>query len=102
MYSTGRRSRGIELFSEEGYAAVRRAFGGSPEAEEEASHVGQAKLALSQSNGKLNDWEVNFLSSMLHIRWPSAKQLTVLETLLWKSQAPKPKRGAFRGRRGGR
>jgi hypothetical protein len=64
----------------------------------EDDHVEAARNALLQSNGKLNDWETSFLSSMLHIRWPSARQLTVLEELVWKAKAPKPRAKSRRGR----
>lgn len=59
-------------------------------------HVTAAREALRSSAGRLNHWEVDFCSSMLHVRWPSPKQLSVLETLVWKAHAKKPRRARRR------
>jgi hypothetical protein len=45
----------------------------------EDGHVRAAKNALRSTNGLLNDWEINFLQSMLSAKWPSPRQLTTLE-----------------------
>lgn len=59
----------------------------------EDDHVEAARNALLQSNGRLNHWKIDFLSSMLHIKWPSAKQLITLESLVAKATAsPRAKR----------
>ncbi len=88
MYDDGRTSRrGTEL----GYARVRAAF----DPEEEA-HVRLAREAMRSRNGLLNNWEMNFLQSMIHIKWPSPKQLTTLEVLVAKARMPKPSKRARR------
>lgn len=66
----------------------------------EETHVEQARQALLKADGKLNAWEVDFCNSMLHITWPSTKQLSVLETLVAKAKSPakRGKRPQARGR----
>ena len=59
-------------------------------------HVAAAREAL-RSNG-LNDWELDFLRSMVHIRWPSEKQLNTLEALVAKAANWRPPRPSSRRR----
>ena len=70
---------------------------------DDQDHVTAALEALHSSNGMLNPWEVDFLSSMLHVKFPSPKQLTTLEILAVKAKMkmPRARRPRGRYRRGG-
>ena len=64
-------------------------------------HVIAAQEAL-RFNSQLNDWERDFLVSMVHTDRPSPKQLTVLETLVakarWRPPRPSKRRATGRAR----
>ena len=59
-------------------------------------HVRDAREALKTKNGLLTAWEVSFLASMLHIRFPSPKQLSTLSLLVAKVRMPRPSGRALR------
>lgn len=62
-------------------------------------HVAAAREALRSSAGRLNNWETEFCTSMVHVRWPSPKQLNTLEVLVAKAKMPRGKRARRRAPR---
>jgi len=68
---------------------------------EDEPHVELAKDALRSRNRLLTDWEINFLALMVHMRFPSPRQLETLDLLVakakWKPRLPqRRRRGAGR------
>jgi len=61
-------------------------------------HVAAARACLARGGNKLNAREVDFLRSMVDIRWPSPKQLGLLGTLVLKA-SELARSAPWRGRR---